>query len=97
MADSREKLGLVLLDPLAPAAAKPELPSVEFAADEFGIDRHARGQPGDPGDERLPVRFSGGDESQHVQWRVEIWNKRKILPDAPAPGKGWERRCVLAP
>ena len=67
VAHAREEFRLILLDSLASAAAISQLAAVQLAPDEIQVHRHARRQPGNPGDERLPVRLSGGNESQHVQ------------------------------
>src|SRR5208282_3357319 len=87
VAHAGEEVRLVLFDPLAPAAAVSELTAVQLAPDEIQVHRHAGGKPGNPGHQGLAVRLSGGDESQHVQWRIGIGNKRRILPDAPPPVK----------
>ena len=81
VAHARENVRLVLLDALAAAAPESQLAPVEFAADEVHIHGNPRRKPGYPGDQRLPVRFSSGDKSQHVQLSLALRDKRKILPD----------------
>ena len=67
VAHAGEKVGLILFDALAPAAPVSQLPAVQLAPDEFQIHGNSRGQPGNPGDQRLPVRLSSSDKSQHAQ------------------------------
>src|SRR5579864_833890 len=83
MAHAGQEFSLILFDFLPSAAPVSELPPVHLAIDEFQIDRNARGQSGDPGNQRLPVRFAGREESQHFVGCSRVFERRTILPDAP--------------
>src|SRR5690606_34263945 len=70
----------VLLD-LHPGAATVALhAAAEVGVDPGGIDGKASGNAFDDGDERLAVRFAGGEETKS-------WHERKINP-APERGEG---------
>ncbi len=55
----------VFFDALAAAAAVAELAAMQFALNKFKVHAHARRESGDPGDQSLSVRFTGGNETQH--------------------------------
>jgi hypothetical protein len=65
MAHARENLRLVLFDPLTRSAPVAELPAVQLALNKFLIDWQAGRQSGDPRHQRLSVRLSGSNKSQH--------------------------------
>jgi len=93
VAHAGKNVRLIFLDALPPAPAESQLPPVKLSRDQIHVHRDARGQPGNPRHERLPVRLSGGDESQHVQWCLARSNKQRILPDASVRVK--ERRAAV--
>lgn len=93
MAHASEDIGLIFFDALATAAAKSQLAAVEFARDEFHVHRNACRQSGNPSDERLPVRLSGGNKSQHVRCFPVCSSRLKILPEALTRVK--ERRKTM--
>ena len=70
---------------LARAASESQLAPVQFALNKFLIYRKPGRQSGNPGDQRLPVRLSGGNKSQHdspiVPQADVLLARRKILPD----------------
>src|SRR6185437_5788438 len=74
-----EKVSLILFDFLPSAAPVSELPPVHLAIHKFQLDRNARGQSGDPGNQRLPVRFAGREESQHFVGCSRALERRTIL------------------
>jgi len=69
VANSGEKFSGVLFDLLPPAAPPSQLTPMHFPTHEFKIDRHTRRDSRNPGDQRLPVRFTGRNESKHIQQR----------------------------
>ena len=81
-------LGLIFLDPLSSAAPVSQLAAVQFAVDEFQIDGQAGRQPGNPGDQRLAVRFSGGNELQHVSVGLAFQRQTKDSTGRIRCGKG---------
>src|SRR5580704_8806893 len=97
-----ENLSLIFLNSLARAAPESKLTPVQFALNKFLIYCKPGGQAGNPGHQRLSVRLSGGNKSQHhspiiPQADVPL-ARRKILPDTLTcvkRGSG-PKRCRLA-
>src|SRR5229473_1725933 len=83
-----EDVGAVLFDFLAAAAAVAELAAMEFVVDEVQVDRKRSGQPGNEGQQRLSVRFTGSVEAQHgrlgrssvaaVRLHVQYMRRRRL-------------------
>jgi hypothetical protein len=83
VANTGENVRLILLNALPATAPVTKLSAVQFALNEFQINRHAERQPGDPRDQSLPVRFTRADESKHATRILPATpGKRAILPDA---------------
>ena len=65
MTHTGENIRGVFFDALSPAAAVAELAAMQFALNEVKVYRHACRETGNPGDQSLSVRFTGGNETQH--------------------------------
>ena len=66
VAHAGENVRRVFLNALASATTVAELAAMQFALNKVEVHAHACGESGDPGDQSLSVRFTGGDETQHV-------------------------------
>jgi hypothetical protein len=59
---------VIALDRHAPPASVPELTSRQVSGEIFGGERKTGGDAVDDRDERLPVRFAGGQKTQHSRF-----------------------------
>ena len=67
MAHASKDFGAVFFKFLTAAASVTKLAAMEFVVDEVQVDRKRSGQPGNEGQQRLSVRFTGSVEAQHGQ------------------------------
>ena len=63
--DAAENVDRVGLDPLPPAAAVAALPPPQLDVDRLDVDGHAGRKAVDQRDQRLAVRFAGGQVTEH--------------------------------
>ena len=70
MTHTGENVGGVALDLHPASPAVPLLPAPEFTVQELLVHLQSGGHAGQKGHERLPMRFSGSEVTQHEIWIV---------------------------
>ena len=92
--EAGEHLDLVLLELLARAAAVALLAAVQVGVDRGAVERQPRRQAGQDRDERRPVRFAGGAESERHAARA--YCRAHDVNRRGQPGPALERGGALA-